>query len=116
MKMMHQECLAELSWQTRERSGPAQPPKAGVCLKPHNSVCDVIALLKPVQHGTEQNRDFIRGSRQWLSNRDQQRGDPPPPRYVSKAPSSTMLTAISPVRATRDTTKSVVYRSLPPRS
>jgi hypothetical protein len=75
--------------------GPAQPPKAGVCLKPHNSVCDVIALLKPVQHGTEQNRDFIRGSRQWLSNRDQQRADPPPSRYVSKGPGSTMLTAIS---------------------
>lgn len=116
MKMMHQECLAELSWATREMSGPAQPPKAVVCLKPHNSVCDVIALLKPVQHGTEQNRDFIRGSRQWLSNRDQQRADPPPAWYVSKGPSSTMLTASSPVRATRDTTKSVVYRSLPPRS
>jgi hypothetical protein len=38
---------------SREMSGPAQPPKAGVCLKPHNSVCDVMALLKPVQHDTE---------------------------------------------------------------
>jgi hypothetical protein len=101
---------------TREMTGPALPPKASVCLKLHNSVCDVIALLKPVQHGTEQNRDFIRGSRQWLSNRDQQRADPPPAWYVSKGPSLTMLTAISLLRATRDATKSVVYRSLPPRS
>src|SRR6266516_1769233 len=98
--MMHQECLAELRGAARRNS--ARDPKAGVCLKPHSSVCDVIALLKPVQHGTEQNRDFIRGSRQWLSNRDQPRADPPPARYVSKGPSLAMLTAISPVRATRD--------------
>jgi hypothetical protein len=44
------------------------------------------------QHGTEQKRHYIRGSRQWLSNRDQQRADPPPARYVSKRSSPIMLT------------------------
>ena len=72
---------AELA--TRELSRPRMGLKRSWALTA-SQLNDVIPAPVSKQHGTKQNRHSVRGSQQGLSNRGQQRADPPPARYVSK--------------------------------